>query len=278
MKPYIDFNTERRKEATNETDKSLFKLLDNAVYGKAMENMRKRMKVRVASNEKDLVKYASRPTYINHNIYDKNFVVIHEKKELLTLNKPIYIGCVVLELSKLAMYEFYYDFLIQKCENVKLLCMATDSFIIEVIGDHFDDIMLENKEYFDLSNSPKNSQYHTDDNQKVPGKMKDEYGGKVIYEFVRAKPKSYTIIDVNNCEKSVHKGHSFNFKSSAFKDVINNRKVVRHSMKKIISKNHKIYTQDGNKISLSCFDDKRHIKDDGIYTLAFGHKDRPNNI
>ena len=278
MKPYIDFNTERRKEATNETDKSLFKLLDNAVYGKAMENMRKRMKVRVASNEKDLVKYASRPTYINHNIYDKNFVVIHEKKELLTLNKPIYIGCVVLELSKLAMYEFYYDFLIQKCENVKLLYMNTDSFIIEVIGKNFDDIILENKEYFDLSNSPKNSKYHTDDNKKVPGKMKDEYGGKVIYEFVRAKPKSYTIIDVNNCEKSVHKGHSFNFKSSEFKDIINNRKVVRHSMKKIISKNHKIYTQDGNKISLSCFDDKRHIKDDGIYTLAFGHKDRPNNI
>ena len=278
MKPYIDFNTERRKEATNETDKSLFKLLDNAVYGKAMENMRKRMKVRVASNEKDFVKYASRPTYINHNIYGKKFVVIHERKQLLTLNKPIYVGCVVLELSKLAMYEFYYDFLIQKCENVKLLYMNTDSFIIEVIGENFDDIILENKEYFDLSNSPKNSKYHTDDNKKVPGKMKDEYGGKVIYEFVRAKPKSYTIIDVNNCEKSVHKGHSFNFKSSEFKDMINNRKVVRHSMKKIISKNHKIYTQDGNKISLSCFDDKRHIKDDGIYTLAFGHKDRPNNI
>ena len=243
-----------------------------------MENMRKRMKVRVASNEKDFVKYASRPTYINHNIYDKNFVVIHEKKELLALNKPIYIGCVVLELSKLAMYEFYYDFLIQKCENVKLLYMDTDSFIIEVIGEHFDDIMLENKEYFDLSNSPKNSKYHTDDNQNVPGKMKYEYGGKVIYEFVRAKPKSYTIIDVNNCEKSVHKGYSLNFKSSEFKDVINNGKVVRHSMKKIISKNHKIYTQDGNKISQSCFDNKRHNKDDGINTLAFGHRDRPNNI
>ena len=72
MKPYIDFNTERRKEATNETDKSLFKLLNNAVYGQAMENMRKRMKVRVASNEKDFVKYVSRPTYINHNIYGKS--------------------------------------------------------------------------------------------------------------------------------------------------------------------------------------------------------------
>ena len=110
--------------------------------------------------------------------------------------------------------------------------MDTDSFIIEVIGENFDDIMLGNKEYFDLKNFPKNSKCHTNGNKKVPGKMKDEYGGKAIYEFASPKPKSYTIIDENNCEKSVHKGHSPNFKSSEFKDVINNKKVVRHSMKK----------------------------------------------
>ena len=110
--------------------------------------------------------------------------------------------------------------------------MDTDSFVIAVIGENFDDIMLGNKEYFDLSNFPKNSKYHTNDNKKVPGKMKDEYGGKAIYEFASPKPKSYTIIDENNCEKSVHKGHSSNFKSSEFKDIINNKKIVRHSMKK----------------------------------------------
>ena len=103
----------------------------------------------------------------------------------------------MLELSKLSMYKF----LKKKCKNVNLLYMGTDSFIIEVIGENFDDIMLENKEFFDLSNFPKNSKYHTDDNKKVPGKMKDEYGGKATYEFVAIKPKSYTIIDENNCEK-----------------------------------------------------------------------------
>ena len=156
MKPYIDFNTERRKEATNEADKNLFKLFNNAVYEKIMENMRKRMKIRVIITEKEFLKYASRLTYINHNIYGKNFVVIHEKKEVLKLNKPIYLGCTVLELSKLAMYEFYYDFLMEKCENFNLLYMDTESFIIEVIVENFDDIMLENKEYFDLSSFPKN--------------------------------------------------------------------------------------------------------------------------
>ena len=86
MKPYIDFNTQKRKEATNEADKNLFKLLNNAVYGKTMENMRKRIKIRIAKTQKDFIKYALRPTYINHDIFGKRLVAIHEKKKLLTLN------------------------------------------------------------------------------------------------------------------------------------------------------------------------------------------------
>ena len=93
MKPYIDFNTERRKEATNEADKNHFKLLNNAVYGKTMENMRKRIKIRIIKKEKDFIKHASRPTYITHTIFGKRVTAIREKKELLVLNKPIYVGC-----------------------------------------------------------------------------------------------------------------------------------------------------------------------------------------
>ena len=118
-------------EATNEADKNLFKLF-NAVCGKTMENMRKKRIIRIIKTSKDFLKQASRPTYINHNIFGKNVVAIHEKKEVLKLNKPIYVSCTVLELK-------------QKCENVKLLYMDTESFIIEVIGENFDDIMLENK-------------------------------------------------------------------------------------------------------------------------------------
>ena len=86
MKPYIDLNTQKRKEATNEADKNHFKLLKNAVYGKTMENMRKRIKIRIAKTQKDFIKYALRPTYINHDIFGKRLVAIHEKKKLLTLN------------------------------------------------------------------------------------------------------------------------------------------------------------------------------------------------
>ena len=82
MKPYIDFNTQKRKEATNEADKNLFKLLNNAVYGKTMENMREIIKIRITTNEKDFLKYASRPTYIGHKEIGKNLVVIHEKRTI----------------------------------------------------------------------------------------------------------------------------------------------------------------------------------------------------
>ena len=83
MKPDIDFNTQKRKEATNEADKNLFKLLNNAVYGKTMENMRKRIKIRITTNEKDFLKYVSRPTYIRNKKFGKNLVVIHEKKRTI---------------------------------------------------------------------------------------------------------------------------------------------------------------------------------------------------
>ena len=126
MKPYIDFNTQKRKDATNEADKNHSKLLNNAEYGKTMGNMRKRIKIRVVKTEKDVIKYTSKPTYVNHKIYGKKLVAIHEKKISLTLNKPIYVGFTVLEISKWEMYNFHYNFMIRKF-NTRLLFINTDS-------------------------------------------------------------------------------------------------------------------------------------------------------
>ena len=109
MRPYIDFNIDKRKESTNESDKNFFKLMNNSLYDKTMENLRKRIKIRVAKNENDITKYTSRPTYVNHSIYGKKLVAIYEKKICLTLNKPIYVGFTVLETSKWEMYNFHYN-------------------------------------------------------------------------------------------------------------------------------------------------------------------------
>ena len=109
MKKYIDFNTEKRKYAANDFEKSFFKLMINSVYGKTMENLRKRINTRLVNNEKDFLKYTSRPKYVTHKLFDKDYAAIHEIKPVLMLNKPIYVGFTVLELSKWMMHDFHYN-------------------------------------------------------------------------------------------------------------------------------------------------------------------------
>ena len=110
MKKYIDFNTEKRTNAANSFEKDFFKLMINSVYGKPMENLRKRINVRLVNNEKDFLKYTSRPTHITHKIFGKNYAAIHETKPVLTLNKPICVGLLFLKTSKWLMYEFHCNF------------------------------------------------------------------------------------------------------------------------------------------------------------------------
>ena len=114
MKPYIDFTTDRRREATNEADKNHLKLINNTLYGKTMQNMRKRIKIRIVKNAEDFIKYPSRTTCVNWKVFENNLAATHEKKKSLTLNKPIYVGFTVLELSKWEMYNFHYNFMKKK--------------------------------------------------------------------------------------------------------------------------------------------------------------------
>ena len=95
MKKYIDFNTEKRKNAANDFEKDFFKLMINSVYGKTIGNLRKRINVRFVNNKKDFLKYTSKPTYVTHNLFNKNFAAIHEIKQVLVLNKAIYVGFTV---------------------------------------------------------------------------------------------------------------------------------------------------------------------------------------
>ena len=111
IKKYIDFNTHKRTKPANSFEKEFFRLMINSVYGKTMENLRKRINVRIVNNEKHFLKYTSRPTYISHKIFAENNAAIYEIKPVLTLNKPIYVRFTVLELSKWLMYDFHYSFI-----------------------------------------------------------------------------------------------------------------------------------------------------------------------
>ena len=140
------------------------------------------------------------------------------------------------------MHEFHYDFMKSEVDIFTLLYTDTDSFISEIIGEDFYGIMYKHKEFFDLSNQPKDSKCFCNDNKKVPGKLTDEYWGTAIYEFVGPKPKMYSIRDVNNCEKSVCKEHNSNIGHAEFIDFHSNKKVIRHIMRGIKFRDHIITT------------------------------------
>ena len=129
MRPYIDFNTQKIKITSNEANNNFFKLMNNLLYGKTMENLRKRIKIRVVKNSKYFIKYTSRPTCVNWKAFENNLVAIHEKKTFLTLNKPLYVGFTVLETSKWEI--FYYNFMIRKF-NIELLFTDTDSLCYDL--------------------------------------------------------------------------------------------------------------------------------------------------
>ena len=172
MKKYIEFNTKKRMCATNDFEKDFFKLMINSVYGKTMENLRKRPNVRFVNNKKDFLKYTSRPTYVTHKLFNKNFAAIHEIKPALILNKLIYVGLTVLDLSKWVMYYFHYNFT-KKNFNAELLFTDTDSLTYEIESKNIYEEFYKWKDLFDFSNYSKDSTFFDNINKKVIGKMKD---------------------------------------------------------------------------------------------------------
>ena len=277
LEEYIKFNTKKRKNAVSNFEKNFFKFMINSIYGKTMENSRQRISVRLINDSKDYVRCVSKPNFISQKIFSKNFVAIHQIKSVLILDKPIYVGFSILELSKLLMYKFHYEHVKQKFD-AKLLFIDTDSLVYEIKGEDVYEKSFQDKELFDFSEYPVNSRFYDPTNKKILGKMKDEFKGfKEFKEFVGLKSKMYSLISVDDKEVSKAKGVNKTIKHQEFLDVLFNKKVIRHNMNRMQGKLHKIGTYDVQKISLSSFDDKRYVSDDGVNTLAYFHKDLKNS-
>ena len=154
----------------------------------------------------------------------------------------------------------------------------TDSLVYEIKDKNVYEQCFKDKYFFDFSGYQKDPVYYDISNKKVLGKMKDEFNGTKISEFIGLKSKMYSLISVDDKEANKPKGVSKKLRHKEYLDVLFNRKVIKHSMKRIQSKLHEIGTYDVFKISLSCFDDKRYVLDDGINTLAYIHKDIINSL
>ena len=148
----------------------------------------------------------------------------------------------------------------------------TDSYTYEIKSKKIYEEFYKWKGLFDFSNYSKDSKFFNETNKKVIDKMKDEFGGVIITEFVGLKSKMYSIKKIDGKEHNTAKGVSIATEFNKFKDVLFNKKIVRHKMKRIQSKKHKLGTYEIDKISLSCFDDKRYALDDEIYTLSYFQK------
>ena len=283
MKPYIDFNTKLRMQSKNNFESDFFKLMNNSVFGKTIENIRNRVDIKLVTTPKQAEKYIYRPNYTGRTTFSDNLVAIHMGKTSIYMNKPIYLGMCILGISKTLMYDFYYGFLKEMYGNkVKLLFTDIDSLMILVeTEDFYEDIAPHVHEWFDTSDFSKEhpSIIPTGVNKKVIGMFKDQEGGKIITEFVGLRAKNYSYV----CEKKEDKKCK-GIKKSVIKKDISHKDYydclfkdvqLRCKMNVIWSRGHNVHSEEANKIALSANDDKRVILEDGIHTLAHGHFKTP---
>ena len=285
MEPYICLNTELLKKATSAFEKDFYKLMNNSVFGKTMVNLRKRVDIQLvrtdgSENEK-LRKIIAKPNFNRRVKFSDELSAIHVKKTKLTLNKPIYVGFSVLDLSKHLMYDWYYNKLKKKYgENCTLLYTDTDSLLVDIkTKDAYKD-MSEIKEDYDFSDYPKDHPLYDETNKKVIGKMKDECAGTPIAEYIDLRPKLYSVLRADeqliNKAKGVKKyiiKKQINFEN--YKDALFNKKKYTHNMNMLRSMHHIIYGLTVNKTTLSPLDTKRYISPDGITIYAFGYEYQP---
>ena len=277
LKQYIDFNTEKRKNAKNAFEKDFFKLMNNSVFGKTMENLRKRVDIRLVTSKHKLLKLASKPTFVSSKIFNDNLVAVHKIKETLTLNRPAYVGMCILDLSKTLMYDFHYNYIKKKFgDKAKLLFTDTHSLTYEIQAEDVYQDFWNDKHLFDNSDYSESSPYFDKTNKKIIGKFKDEAAGVPITEFVGLKSKMYSYVKENQTGGKTAKGIKKNviknnIKHEDYKRTLLNEEQMHHKMKTIRSQRHQLGSYEINKVSLSCFDDKRYIHENGISSYAYGH-------
>ena len=251
--------------------------MNNSVFGKTIENIRKRQNIKIIHDRKIALKLSSRPNFDRCTIFDKHLIAIHMKNTKVYFNKPVYVGQAILDLSKTLMFDFHYNYIKNKYgKKAELLFTDTDSLMFQIYTDDFyKDIKPDILTKFDTSDYPSihPSGIITGANKKVIGMFKDEVAGKQITHFVGLRPKLYSFRIEEDKEVRKCKGIKKNVvkKKLDFDDYVQclflGKKQMR-SMKIIRSENHDIYSKEVNKIALSNEDDKREVLLGKVKTIA----------
>ena len=292
LEKYISLNTDFRKKAKNKFEKDFFKLMNNSVYGKTMENVEKRKSVKIVSewdpqrNQFSARKLIAHPSFHSVSVFTPNMCAIEMSKGSVTLDKPIYLGFAVLELSKWLMYDFHYEYMKPKfSDKIRLNYMDTDSFIYSIFtedfyADIYDDVVNPERSRFDTSEYPIDNIHNFPlNNGKVLGLFKDENNSKIMTDFVGLRAKLYCFRvetgEVTKKAKGIRKYITNNLELRDYRNCLIKKQNIFKKMYIFRSKQHCIYTQMLNKKTLSCDDTKRYIREDGKSTYAWGHKNIP---
>ena len=283
LKTHIDFNTQLRMAATNDFEKDFFKLMNNSVFGKTMENIRKHRNIKLVMTEEKYLCTAMKPNFKSGVLFGENLMGCEMGKIKIVMNKPVYLGQVILYLNKIVMYEFHYDYMVPKyvLEKLKFCYMDTDSLVYDIkTEDFYEDIANDVEARFDTSGYSKIDfrPLPIGLNKKVIGLMKDKLGGKIMTEFVALRPKLYSYKVLDGLEDKRYKGikkcvvkKALTFED--YKACLFNDSTDYRSQLMFRSAKHEVHTIEVNKVALNRDDDKRISRKDGISTFARGQKD-----
>ena len=278
LKPYIDYNTRKRQEATTDFKKTFHKLLNNAVFGKTMESVRRRVNVVLINKARQHKYQTSKPGFKRFSIFDEDLVGVELVKPVVKLDKPVYVGATVLELSKLTMVNFYYRIFKPRFPGAELCFTDTDSLLVDIPTDDLYRDLSDLKEHLDLSNYPRNHPLYDPSNKAVLNKFKDECAGHVVKEFIGLRSKCYSILIQENEEekqkstaagvkkcvkKSIHHDH--------YRSTLESESDYYVTQNLLRSYKHTIFSVNQKKIALTAYDDKRYLLNDSIHTRAYGH-------
>ena len=238
--------------------------MNNSVFGKTMENVRKHRDIKLVTTDKRRNQLGSEPCYHTTKWFLENLLAIEMKKTKVKMNKPVYLRLSILEISKILMYEFWYDYIKPKySDNVKLCYMDTDSFIMHIkTEDFYKDIANDVEKRFDTSNYEVNRPLPIGKNKKVIGMAKDELGGKIMTEFAALRPKTYSyLMDDRGSDKNakgtkkcvIKRILKFNY----YKDCLLNNEIILKSQQRFKSERHDVCNEEINKIALSSNNEKK---------------------
>ncbi len=285
MKPYIDFCMQQRKECgKNAFKKDYFKLLCNSVYGKTMEDVRNHISCKIVTTQKQKDKWINSPRCKTWTIWGESYMMIELAKNEVVLNKPVQVGCTVLDISKVHMYDFHYNHILKKYGNkAKLLFTDTDSLCYHLETEDLYDDMIRDRQYFDLSEFPVDNKCFKnllDENIKKPGVFKLETSDKIVTEFCGLRAKMYSIKLHDNSEKKTLKGISKfvrdrQISHEDYKNTLFGGQNQKHEIRAIRSFKHDVYTLSQTKTSLSACNDKKFMMSD-FRAYSYGHTDIKN--